>query len=160
MENQMLDGTIRDFEQVVYTKEEVIEQIKEYDRLGYKVYIGTDSQIFRKKISIATCICFHSDDLGCAKIFYVKERIKKRDYPSLRSRMWLEAYRSVELAFEIQEMLSSPITIHIDVGDTYRSKTALYEQELQALVSGQGFGCAIKPDSWAASAVADRVAKS
>ena len=156
----MLEGIIRDFEQKSYTKEEVIEQIKEYDRLGYDIYIGTDSQIFRRKISIATCICFHSENLGCAKIFYVKERIKKRDYPSLRARMMLEAYRSVELAYELQELVSNPITIHVDVGDTYRSATARYEQELQNLVTGQGFGCAIKPDSWAASSVADRVAKS
>jgi len=73
--------------------------------------------------------------------------------------MLLEAYRSIELAMELEPMVKGKLEVHLDVGDTIRSKTSAYEQELQALVISQGYSCEIKPNSWASSAVADRVVK-
>jgi len=155
----MLDEhIIRDFEHKTYTKEEFLEQLKLHDEAGFDTYVGTDSQIIKKKIAIVTAICFHKDGQS-GKIFFVKERISRKQYPNLRTRMLLEAYRSIELAMELDPLIMGNLEVHLDVGDTIRSKTSAYEAELQALVISQGYSCAIKPYSWASSAVADRVVK-
>lgn len=74
--------------------------------------------------------------------------------------MLLEAYTSLEVALEIDPAVKSELIIHLDVGsDTRRNRTAKFSAELQMLVKSQGFGCAIKPDSWASSAVADKYSK-
>lgn len=157
------DSTIRDFKHEPYSKDEFINILKEYDSLGYKVYIGTDSNIICDEILIATAICFHksdSDSSSSGKIFYIKESVSRKSYPNLRTRMLLEAYRSIELAMEIESVFSGKLEVHLDVGDTIKSKTSAYEKELQALVRGQGYTCEIKPYSWASSGVADRVVRS
>jgi predicted RNase H-related nuclease YkuK (DUF458 family) len=160
----MLDEhTIRDFNQKPFTKEEFLKQLKAYDEDGFNVFIGTDSQIIKKKISIVTAVCFHKsgEEVGSSsgKIFYMKEKISRKQYPNLRTRMLLEAYRSIELAMELEPLVSTKLEVHLDVGDTIRSKTSKYERELQALVLSQGYSCEIKPYSWASSAVADRVVR-
>jgi predicted RNase H-related nuclease YkuK (DUF458 family) len=154
------DKIIRDFHQREYIYDEMIQKIREFDKAGFSFYVGTDSQIIKRKISIVTCICCHKEGAGESKIFYIKERLKKKDYPSLRMRMLLEAYRSIEAAMEIEPHITNRLSVHLDVGSTKRSKTAKFHKELEFLVQAQGYLCAIKPDSWAASAVADRMAKS
>jgi len=163
----MLDEhIIRDFSQNTYTKEDFLNQLKKYDELGYNVYIGTDSQIIKKKISIVTAVCFNRAETDyntggvSGKIFYIKEKISRKQYPNLRTRMLLEAYRSIELAMELEDLVSGRLEIHLDVGDNLiKNKTSAYERELQALVVSQGYGCEIKPNSWASSAVADKVVR-
>jgi predicted RNase H-related nuclease YkuK (DUF458 family) len=156
----MLEKPIQDFNHKSYTQEEAIELIKDYDRKGFNIYVGTDSQIVKRKISIVTCVCLWKES-GGSKIFLMKERIKKKNYPSLWARMELEALRSLELAYELEQFVRGPITVHLDVGtDIEVSKSAAYAKPLYAMVRGSGYKCEIKPDSWAASAVADRWAKS
>ena len=181
------ERTIRDFNQRTFSFEEFIRIIQEFDEKGYDFYVGTDSQIVKKKVSIVTCICVipaegfvFGDENAQNKIFYVKDKLKKKDlreqlnidlgdksYPSIRMRMLLEAYRSIEAAMEVEGYIDNLITVHLDVGDdetkppgSRSSATTAYQKELRFLVEGQGYLCDIKPDAWAASAVADRMAKS
>lgn len=156
----MLEKTIHDFHQKTYSREEVIAEIKNYSRLGYDIYIGTDSQAIQDKFYMATCICFRHQTLGCGKIFYVRSKEKKEEFPTLRSRMAMEVYRSIEMAAEISDYVSTKIIIHIDIGrDSKKSKTAGFGKEFRAMVQGQGFELEIKNDAWAASSVADRLCK-
>jgi predicted RNase H-related nuclease YkuK (DUF458 family) len=159
MEIEMLEKPIRDFSHKSYTREEVIEQIKEFDGLGYSIYIGSDSQIIKKKVSIVTCICLWKEDTG-SKIFFTKEGLGKKIYPSLWSRMELETLRSIETAAEIEEFVNGKIIIHLDLGtDIISSRSATYWKVLRSRVEAQGFECEVKPNSWAASGVADKVVK-
>jgi len=153
----MLDEhLVRDYSNRTYTKEEFLEQVKEYDRKGFDAYIGTDSKIVSKKVSIASAIIFHNSNSG-GKIFYIRDKVNRRECPSLRSRMLLEAYRSIELAMELEQYLHHGLEIHLDIGDDiFKNKTSAYEKELRALVTGQGYTCEIKPNSWASSSIADR----
>lgn len=158
----MLDEhIIRDFSNKIYSKNQFLEELKTYNDLGFNVYIGTDSKIIKNKIAIVSAICFHKPGISgtSGKIFYIKEKINKKQYASLRARMLLEAYRSIEIAMELENLFSNKLEVHLDVGDTIRSKTAAYEQELQSLVISQGYNCVIKPFSWAGSAAADRIVK-
>ena len=155
------DKLIRDFSQNDYTYQEFRTMVKYYSKEGYDVFIGSDSQVHRRNINIVTAICFlkQGDNQATGKIFYVKNKEKRKEYPNLRTRMLLEAYRSIEAAMEIEELVVTKLTIHLDVGETIKSKSASYHKELQALVKGQGYDCQIKPNSWASSAVADKVVR-
>lgn len=156
----MLEKLIQDFNHRNYTSQEMIAQIIDLDRKGYHTFIGSDSQIIKRKISIVTCLCLWKEGVG-NKIFLIKERVRQRNYPNLYSRMELETFRSLELATEISELVSHPITIHLDLGtDETVSKSAAYASTLKSVVISNGYHCEIKPDSWAASSVADRWAKS
>lgn len=169
------DQIIRDLSHNEYVYDQLIEEIKRLDSLGAEFFIGTDSQVIKKKISIVTCICAILDTGN--KVFYVKERIDKKKLKSLRMpdyivdqtknnsalrlRMLLEAYRSIEVAMEIEQYIKNKLSVHLDVGeDSGKNKSAIAQKELQYLVQSQGYLCAIKPDAWAASCVADRFAKS
>lgn len=155
----MLDEhIIRDLDKNIYSKDDFFDQLKLHNDNEFNVFIGTDSQVIKGKIEIVTAICFHKPGTS-GKIFYIKDKVNQKKHSSLRARMLLEAYRSVELAMELEPFVSNNLEIHLDVGDTIKSKTSAYESELQALVISQGFSCEIKPNSWASSSVADRVVK-
>lgn len=168
------DNLIRDLSQREYVYDEFIQELKEMDKLGAEFYIGTDSQVIKKKISIVTCVC--AVMRGYNKVFYVKEKIDKKklrdmrmpdhiveqtkNTSALRLRMLLEAYRSIEAAMEVEPLIKGKLHVHLDIGsDSKKNKTSIVQKELEYLVQSQGYECAIKPDAWAASSVADRVAK-
>ena len=92
------------------------------------------------------------------KVFTISENIKRKLYPTLRSRMLLEANRSLEVAMDLEPYVKVKIEVHLDVGNTIKSKTSAYEQELQSLVISQGYTCEIKPNSWASFA-ADKITR-
>jgi len=154
------DGVIRTFENVEISYEDFIKTMKNLEQEGLDVYIGTDSQVIKNKISIATCICFYKRGVAKNKVFYIKKRVSKKRYPTLRARMLFEAYTSLEAALEVDPFFSGDLTVHLDVGSDFRiNKTAKFSKELQMLVESQGFGCEIKPNSWASSSVADKYTK-
>lgn len=154
------DKTIRDFNHKEYNFTNMMDIIKDMDSRGYTFFIGTDSQVIKRNISIVTVICCIKELSAENKVFFIKEKLKKKEHPSLRSRMLLEAYRSIEAAMEIEPFIKNKLSVHLDVGNTSRSKTSKFHKELEFLVQAQGYECSIKPDSWAASSVADRMAKS
>lgn len=157
---------IRDLGQKEFSYEEFVKAVQFYDEEGFDLYIGTDSQVHKGKIHIATCVAFvrHADEYGSSQrsggVFYVKDRIARRDYPNLRMRMMLEAYRSLEAAMELEPLFTGTIHVHLDIGPNPRkSKTSAFKMELTGLVKGQGYEVAIKPDAWCASGVADRMCR-
>jgi uncharacterized protein len=169
------DNKIRDMSQKEYNYDEFIKEINNMDKIGAEFYIGTDSQVIKKQISIVTCVCAISRNLN--KVFYVKEKIDKaqlskmrlpeyiveqtKNSSALRMRMLLEAYRSVEAAMELEQFINNKLHIHLDIGaDSRKNKSSIARKELEYLVQAQGYECSIKPDAWAASSVADKVAKS
>ncbi len=152
-----VDARVFDYSSNQYTFDELKEQLKTYDQNGYNFYIGSDSQVFLDKICLVTCICAYKPGTG-SKVFYTKENHETQTYKTLRARVLLETYKSLETALEIDECIKSPIEIHLDIGTTKRSKTAVYYSELVSMVISQGYTCEVKPNSWAAY-LADRKTK-
>lgn len=150
---------IRDFSGNEYDYNEFIVYISTLDKKGGDFYIGTDSQVLSGKISIVTCVCYHNEVTHKNKIFFVKEKIRMDKYPTLRAKMLLEAYRSIEAAMEVEAYIDGKIHIHLDIGATKKSATSKFKKELEFLVKAQGYDCAIKPYSWAASSIADKMTK-
>jgi len=156
---------IKDFNEETYDVDRFLESVRWHNENGFNVYVGTDSKINKGNIFLVSVICFHKDgdrnfDSGSSgKVFSIKENIQRKLYPSLRARMLLEANRSIEIAMALEPVVRGKIEVHLDIGDTIKSKTSAYEKELQSLVISQGYNCEIKPNSWASSSVADRVTK-
>ncbi len=154
-------GTIRTYsnKEVAYEDFNVI--VKSLSSEGLDVYIGTDSQVIKNEICIVTCVCFYKQGLSKNRIYYIKNRIPEEKHPTLRARMILEAYTSLEAALELDPLIKSSLTIHLDIGtDMIKNQTAKFSKELQILIKSQGFGCEVKPNSWASSCVADKYTKS
>lgn len=149
---------ISDFNGATYSHEEFLESLRWHIDQGFNVYVGTDSKLNKDKVFLVSVICFHGLN-SSGKVFTIKEHLLRKLYPSLRSRMLLEANRSLEIAMELDPYVKGRIEVHLDIGDTIKSKTSAYEQELQSLVVSQGYLCEIKPRSWASSSVADKVTK-
>lgn len=155
----MLNKKIKDFSENTYSYEEFLIQYKDFSSKGYKTYIGSDSQVIKDHISMVTSICLHKYGHDCSsKIFYIKERFTASEYSTLKARMMKEAYQSLEVAMALEEFCYD-IEIHLDVGDTFKNKTSTYHKELKSLITSQGYICETKPNSWASSAVADRMSK-
>jgi predicted RNase H-related nuclease YkuK (DUF458 family) len=158
---------IRDLSQKEYSYDEFLSALQEYDKEGYEAYVGTDSQVHKGKIYVATCVAFVRKETRdgargnrSGKIFYVKENISTKEYSGLRIRMMLEAYRSLETAMEIEPMFKNTIHVHLDIGPNPRkSRTSAFKVELTGMITGQGYECSIKPDAWCASGVADKVCR-
>jgi len=119
-------------------------------------FIGTDSQNYSKKRT-----CVFTTVLIAYKMHRGGSVITHRHIvpfmSSLRQRLLMEAMLSLEVAWFLDKRVprSSIIGIHLDVNRNLKFKSGQYKDELVGLIMAQGFPCLIKPDSWAASSVAD-----
>jgi len=148
------DLKIRDIDGDELSLEEFILFCKKEMERGLKVYVGSDSQTFYSKVSMVTAVCVHHPSKG-ANAFYVKQKVSKDLFPTLKSRMMAELFCSINAGFMLQDRLGVLPEIHIDIGsDPNKCKTFPFKKEFLSIIHGQGFVGKAKPDGWASS-VAD-----
>ncbi|MDQ7092528.1 ribonuclease H-like YkuK family protein [Desulfosporosinus sp. PR] len=146
--------------------EEMYSLLKAYlaqDRNGeYKVSVGTDSQNFAyTKIPVTIGIHRIENRIGKGGIYFSEiRRVKK--ISNIRQKIFYETNLSLELAERLhlkfrEDKIPNEITIHVDAG--YNGPTAKYISEISGWVRACGFQCVIKPDSYMASSVANRLSK-
>jgi len=126
----------------------------------YEIFVGTDSQVHKKKkcVIYATCIVLYKKGKG-GRVFVAKEA---RPYAnSLKERLMNEVWKSLEVSWELSQILPKDVelTVHVDVNKSFKYKSGNYHQELVSLVTGQGFQCRIKPYAWAAQSIANHFTK-
>jgi len=129
-------------------------------KADYKVVIGTDSQTRESETLFVTAIIVQR--VGKGAIFYYT-KYRHRPIQDLRYRI----YRETEYSLNCVEMLKKkgffgfavniPMEIHLDVGQ--QGETRKLIQEVVGWVTAVGYTAKIKPESFAASAVADRFTK-
>ncbi len=122
------------------------------------VYVGTDSQQDGKVTQLVTVVAVHEPGKG-GRAFYTVETVGR--IASLRERLLREAMLSVQVALEIEPLLSSEsiLEVHVDANPNVKFKSSAYVKELTALVVSQGLLCVLKPESWAATHLGDHVVK-
>jgi predicted RNase H-related nuclease YkuK (DUF458 family) len=133
--------------------------VKEATKFGGKVVlIGTDSQMFDRKIDFVTTIVIVTPGKG-GRAFYTKEKNQK--FNSIRQKLTKETWMSVQTAMEVEPLLpeDTDLAVHIDATSDKRWKSSNYVQQLVGMVVGQGFKAVIKPDAFAASHVAEHIVK-
>ena len=143
---------------------QVVADIRSYiekDRNSrYKIVLGADSQTSHRETMFVTAIIVHRVGKG-ALFYYARNRSK----PLLDLRYRI--YRETELSLSCMELLKEmglvglsadlPVEIHLDVGR--RGETRKLIQEVVGWVTSVGYTAKIKPEAYAASAVADRFTK-
>jgi len=136
----------------------IIEFMKVDSNRDYVVTIGTDSELFNKtSADFVTAIVVHRVGNG-ARYFW--RRMKFEHLHTIRDRILQEVLTSLDTAkFILAELkaMNSPdfkLEIHVDVGENGETKTMI--QELVGIIRANDFEAKTKPDSYAASSVADR----
>ncbi|HEY8552394.1 MAG TPA: ribonuclease H-like YkuK family protein [Thermaerobacter sp.] len=138
---------------------EILDYIRAEPDAQYKLIIGTDSQV-RQQTQFVTAVVVHRLGKG-ARYFY--QARKQRKITSLRQKIFYEASLSLSLATRLAERLAARggtlpnVEIHLDVG--MQGDTRDLIREIVGMVVGSGFDAKIKPESYAASSVADRHTK-
>ena len=148
------------------TVDRVIEEIGKFafedSNSFYRLVIGSDSQIKysngKSETDFVTAIVIHRVGTG-ARYFWSKEKMKRA--PSLKEKIYTETIRSLTTAQEmfpkLQALLAKnkyDMEIHIDVGQNGPTREMI--KEVVGMVTGNGFIAKTKPESWAASSVADK----
>ena len=142
--------------------DEVVRAIYDFVKLKpqrkYKIIIGTDSSA-RNEVALITAITIWRVGNGGIH-FWTKSEVMK--FHGLRERNYKEAIQSITLAQELRGRLKDALgdeffwddQIHIDVGQNGPTKEMI--KEVVGMVRGNGFEAKIKPESFAASNIADK----
>jgi uncharacterized protein len=145
------------------TPQQVIKEIAQFmaanEKSAYKITIGSDSeQLADKRADFVTAIVVHR--IGNGGIYYWRRIIGATKFHTLRDRIMQEVLLSLEIAqnfiekAEAEKLPAFDFEIHVDVGEHGATRAML--QEVTGLIRANNFAVKTKPDSYAASKVADR----
>lgn len=146
------------------TLEEVADKIADYmdshdygDK--YTIAIGTDSQNFQST-KVVAAVCLYCKGHG-GIYFYSTFRFPKMQ---IHDKILNETVMSVNLATTLSPLLEKSgvlekvnLQIHCDIGK--QGKTSSYIREITGMVKACNYTCVIKPDSFAASGIANKYSK-
>lgn len=146
----------------VLNKREVVEEIHEYMLLKpqshYKIIVGSDSQpLSPNNADFVTAIVVHRVGNGGR---YFWRRLNNTRVFNLRDRILKEVMLSLETSVDILKILKENIDIkfdfevHVDVGPN--GKTSELISEVTGMIRAYDFSFKTKPESYAASSVADK----
>ncbi len=126
----------------------------------FHIAVGTDSQSYDSTKVVVAVVLYREGKGGT--FFYQVKRVKK--LTSLRRKIYYETEVSLSLAAEISRRFAEDdfqhdVEIHCDIGSGEKSKTRVLVNEIVGWVIGAGYRPVIKPYSYAASCVADRISK-
>ena len=128
--------------------------------------VGTDSQNHSSGTKIVTVISMICKGHG-GIFFYTAEY--RELMKIVKQKLETETYISSETAKALLDELDDdsyrvlidecPLSIHIDAGNAPHGKTRDLIQALTGWVHAMGYECEVKPDSYSASTIADRISK-
>ena len=137
----------------------VEKTIQRERQMGHKLKlcIGTDSQKKGKCTEFATVIVFVREKKG--GFMYINN---SRDYVerSVKERMILEVAKSVEVAYQLCEMLDKydiALEVHADINTDPQFKSNSALKEAMGYILSMGFVFKAKPHAFASSSCADKV---
>lgn len=138
--------------------QEIIRFIKDAPKYQYKVIIGSDSeQLADKNADFVTAVVVHRVGNG-GRYFWRRVQIGK--FYTLRDRVIQEVVLSLEIAKEVLLELKKfdvsnwTFEIHADIGENGNSRVLI--QEVVGMIRANNFEAKTKPESYAATKVADR----
>lgn len=137
---------------------EIIRFMRADERREYKITIGTDSELLPdKSADFVTAVVVHRVGNGGR---YFWRRIELEKFYTLHDRIIREVLLSLDIAKEILEELrygNAPhfdFEIHADIGENGETKAMI--QEVVGMIRANNFEAKTKPESYAATKVADR----
>jgi hypothetical protein len=143
---------------------DVFSYINEQSKNRYKIIVGTDSAGVSRPDFITAIIVYR---VGRGGRYFWRKTPAERPYPDIKTRVFHEVTLSLstsqELLGAIQDLVERggkikyDFQIHIDVGEQGQTREMI--KEVVGMVKGNGFEAKIKPESYAASSVADKYAR-
>mgnify|MGYP001559615109 FL=1 len=137
---------------------EVISFMRAEPSRSYKVTIGTDSEVYDKtSADFVTAIVVHRIGNG-GRFFWNRNELHK--LYTMRDRIMQEVIVSIEIAKSVLSYLRQfdapqyDLEVHVDVGTNGTSSKMI--QEVVGMVRANNLEAKTKPESYAASSVADR----
>jgi len=143
---------------------EMMNWIKEKPSMSYEVIVGCDSSSGEDPDFPVALVILRKGEGG--RFFLKKIRYKDKKFYNWKERILQEVLISCDVALVLRERLKEKIHkenissriefnyIHADVGGNGATKDMI--KEVVGLIRGNGFEAKIKPESYAASIVADR----
>lgn len=145
--------------------QEIVRFMREEPERQYKITLGTDSLKInggKEEADFVTAIVVHRVGRGGR---YFWRRIELENFYTLRDRIMQEVLLSLDIAqtfiAKLEEvkkmggvMPHYDFEIHVDVGENGATKVMI--QELVGMIRAHNFEAKTKPESYAASNVADR----
>ncbi len=148
-----------DFKGVV---KEIISYISEKPEKFYDVIVGCDSSSGEEPNFPVAIVVLRMGEGG--RFFLKKFHYQNKKFYNLKQRILEEVFLSCQLALSLREVLKEKTKnknynyqlryIHADIGENGATKDMI--KEVIGLIKGNGFEPKIKPESFAASVVADR----
>lgn len=139
-------------------RERILDFLATEPERTYQIVVGTDSQPHNGSgVDFVTAIVIHR--VGNGGIYFWKRIVNKKHYV-LRQRMYEEASLSLEMAETVIALLHKDgitrydVEIHVDIGKFGDTREMI--AEIVGMVRGSGYNVKTKPESYAASKVADR----
>ncbi len=136
---------------------ELVREMRANPKDQFEILIGTDSSAGPERLDFVSAIVLHRIGKG-GRYFWTRHR--EPVMPSLRQRIWREAWLSFELAQRLMERLATVsllqfnLEIHVDIGENGRTKEMI--DEVVGMIIGNGMRVRIKPHAYAATSVADK----
>jgi len=140
----------------------IIDYVNQNPKYEYRLSIGTDSMTYRSTHFVLAIVVHR---VGNGGIYFYK----KLDHPAIQD-LRTKLYTETQLSIDTTDLITSSLlerdatilekvnlSIHLDIGTTGPSKDLI--KELEGWVSAMGYDYAIKPDSYAASTIANIYSK-
>ncbi len=138
--------------------DEVMEYVSKDPAAQYKIFIGSDSLSYESRANIVSTIVVYRVGNGGRYFWY---RFQKTGIHNLRAKIHAEVECSIELAQKVLKALQGKIAdlpenleIHADVGQNGNTRDLI--AEVTGWIKAYGIRAKTKPDSVAATSVADR----
>lgn len=122
-----------------------------------KVCIGTDSEVRGESVEFASVIVFLREKKGGFMYIHNFKEVRKM---SLKERMILEVSKSVEVAYNLCELLDKynvELEVHADINTDPEFKSNVALKEAMGYILSMGFIFKAKPHAFASSSCADKV---
>jgi predicted RNase H-related nuclease YkuK (DUF458 family) len=140
---------------------EISDFISRDSRDKYQLIVGTDSNGDQQADFVTAVIVYR---VGHGGRYFWKRTNGNKTYHTIRDRIYKEVTLSLEIAQDLLGQLGSLLKsgkdpsydfqIHIDVGQNGPTREMI--KEVVGMVRGNGFKAKIKPESYAASNIADK----
>lgn len=138
------------------------DEILSHPEIEYKLSIGTDSMTCKDTLFVLAIVLYR---VGRGGIYYYK-KINHSHISDLRTKLYDETKLSLDTAdIFIDSILKEDnnlldkinFSIHLDIGKNGPTKDLI--RELEGWVTSMGYDYAIKPDSYAATTIANMHSK-
>jgi len=132
------------------------------------IYIGSDSIIPKRiknkmgfwQVRYVTAVIVHYDSCKGGKIFHEVKHNVTRYRPKMKERLLTEVRYSVECALLLVKSTGNRnFEVHLDINPNPKTGSAIAVKEAISWVISQGLNVKVKPNAFAASAVADNIVK-